>query len=304
VTLRLVFMGTPDFAVPTLDAVVAAGHEVVLVVGQPDRPAGRGQKMRSPPVIERARALGLEVAQPKSVRAGPFPERFASLAPDASLVVAYGRILPAALLAVPRYGCVNVHASLLPRWRGAAPIQAAVLAGDAETGVCTQRMAEGLDTGPLYRSLATPIAAHETAGELHDRLAALGAAVAVATLDQLPGLEPTPQDDALATFAPKIGREDGRVDWSQPVLQVDRRVRAMTPWPGAWVPMPLGPLKVRLGRPTAGSGPAGQILGVSPLVVACGEGAYELVEVQAPGRRPVSGADFAKGSRLVLGARF
>jgi methionyl-tRNA formyltransferase len=297
--MRIVFMGTPEFAVPTLDALVAAGHEVLLVVAQPDRPAGRGQQLRSPPVAERARALGLPLAQPKGVRSGPFPARFAALAPDVAVVIAYGRILPAALLAVPRHGCVNVHASLLPRWRGAAPIQHAILAGDAVTGVCTQRMEEGLDTGPVYVLRETTIGARETAGQLHDRLAALSAEVAVETLAGLEGRVPVPQDEARATWAPLVSKDDGRIDWSRPAAELDRRVRAMTPWPGGFVAAEGGPIKLLEVRPSAGEGAPGTVLSVRPLVVAAGSGALELVTVQAPGRRPVSGAEFANGARLV-----
>lgn len=294
--MRIVFMGTPDFAVPTLDALVDAGHEVALVVAQPDKPAGRGQQLRSPPVALRARALGLPLAQPKALRSGPFPERFAAVRPDVAVVVAYGRILPPALLAVPAQGCVNVHASLLPRWRGAAPIQAALLAGDPVTGVCTQRMEEGLDTGPVYLCRETPIGPRETAGELHDRLARLSAEVAVATLREWPA--PTPQDEARATWAPLVSKEDGRVDLARPAVEVDRRVRAMTPWPGGWLDTPQGPFKLLDVRPCAGSGAPGTVLSVRPLVVACGEGALELVTVQPAGRRAVGGSDHANGARL------
>ena len=299
--MRVVFFGTPEFAVPTLDALVAAGHEVVLVVAQPDRPAGRGQKLAPPPVAARAAVLGLPLAQPTKIRSGEFPAQVKALGADVAVVLAYGRILTRELLDAPRLGCVNVHASLLPRWRGAAPIQAAILAGDAETGVCTQQMQEGLDTGPVLRAIRTAIGRHETAGALHDRLMSLSAEVAVATLADLEHASPVAQDDALATWAPKIGREDGLVDWARPADDLDRRVRAMTPWPGGYVPWDGGPLKLIEVRPVAGAGRPGQILGTSPLVVACGEGALELRTVQAPGRRPVSGADFANGAHLAVG---
>lgn len=301
--MRVAFLGTPDFAVPTLDALVAAGHDVVLVVAQPDRPAGRGNKLTSPPVAERARALGLPLAQPKALKSGPFPDRFCDLDLDVAVVIAYGRILPPRLLQAPRHGCVNVHASLLPRWRGAAPIQAAVLAGDPITGVCTQRMEEGLDTGPVWLEVRTPIGPHETAGELHDRLSVLSARVAVDTLAGLTTLVPTPQDESRATWAAKIDKDHGRVDWDRPAVELDRQVRAMTPWPGGWVPWGDGPLKLKLVRPAAGDGPPGTVLSTTPLIVACGEGALELVEVQAPGRKPVSGADLANGLRLRAGQR-
>ena len=301
--MRVAFLGTPDFAVPTLEALVAAGHEVVLVVAQPDKPVGRGQHIASPPTIERARALGLATAQPKAIRSGPFPERLAALAPDVAVVIAYGRILTPALLAIPTRGCVNVHASLLPRWRGAAPIQAAILAGDAETGVCTQRMAEGLDTGDVYLERRTPIGARETAGELHDRLAAMSAEIAVATLAGIASLVPTAQDETAATWAPKLDKEMGRLDWHEPAAALDRRIRAMTPWPGGFVARPEGPLKVFDATPSDGDGEPGTILSVKPLRIACGAGALTLDRVQAAGRRPVSGSDYANGARLTIGDR-
>jgi methionyl-tRNA formyltransferase len=302
--MRIVFMGTPEFAVPSLEALLAAGHEVVLVVAQPDRPAGRGQQLRSPPVAERARALGLPLAQPKGVRSGPFPERLAALAPDVAVVIAYGRILPPALLAIPKHGCVNVHASLLPRWRGAAPIQHAILAGDPVTGVCTQRMEEGLDTGPVYVCRETPVGPRETAGQLHDRLSALSALVAVETLEGLPARVPVPQDPARATWAPLVSKDDGRIDWRRPAAELDRRVRAMTPWPGGFVAGPDGPVKLLEVRPAPVEGPPGTVLSIRPLVVAAGTGALELLTVQAPGRRAVTGAEFANGARLGPGDRF
>jgi methionyl-tRNA formyltransferase len=299
--MRVIFMGTPDFAVPTLDALVNAGHEVVLVVAQPDRPAGRGNKLRPPPVAVRARELGLPLAQPKALRSGPFPERYLGLEADVGVVIAYGRILPERLLDAPRHGCVNLHASLLPRWRGAAPIQHAILAGDATTGVCAQRMEPSLDTGPVYVRREIPIAPRETAGTLHDKLAALSAEVAVETLAGQPASTPVPQDEAGVTWAAKIEKEHGRLDLSAAAADCDRRVRAMTPWPGGWLPWDGGPLKLLEVRPTDGRGAPGTVLSAAPLVVACGSGALELVTVQAPGRKPVSGSDFANGLRLSAG---
>jgi len=301
--MRLIFMGTPDFAVPTLDAVVQAGHEVVLVVAQPARPAGRGKKLRQPPVARRAEALGLPLAQPRALRRGPFPERYVGLEADAALVIAYGRILPERLLNAPAHGCINVHASLLPRWRGAAPIQAALLAGDEQTGVCTQQMEPSLDTGPVYDREELAIAPRETAGSLHDKLAAAAARVAVATLADLGERAPVPQEGEV-TWAPKIDKGMGEIDLGAPAEAIDRRVRAMTPWPGGWLPWGDGPLKLKEVRPTDGDGVPGEVLSVDPLVVAAGEGAVELVRVQAPGRRAVSGADFARGRRLSEGDAF
>lgn len=297
----MAFLGTPEFAVPTLDAIVAAGHQVVLVVAQPDRPSGRGQHLTPPPVAARAVALGLPLAQPEKLKTGDFPALWAGLDLDVAVVIAYGRILPKAMLDAPRAGCVNVHASLLPRWRGAAPIQAAVRAGDAITGVCTQRMAEGLDVGPVYLERHTPIGPHETAGELHDRLSLLSAEIAVATLEGLGTLVPVPQDEGRATWASKIAKEDGIVDWSAAAVDIDRQVRAFTPWPGGQAPSSVGMIKLLKVHPVAGSGAPGTILALSPLTVACGEGALVLDLIVAPGKKAVSGTDYANGARLAAG---
>lgn len=299
-------MGTPDFAVPTLDALVAAGHEIVLVVAQPDRPAGRGNQLRAPPVAVRAKALGLPLAQPRAIKRGPFPERYASVGADVSVVIAYGRILTDHLLNAPRLGCINVHASLLPRWRGAAPIQHAILAGDAITGVCTQQMEPDLDTGPIYVERRTPIAPTDTSAVLHDRLSALAADAAVATLDALaqePPAVPTPQPDEGITWAPKIEKADGRIDLSRPAEECDRRVRAMTPWPGGFLPHGDQALKLKEVALAEGGGAPGEVLSIDPLVLACGNGALRLVKVQAPGRSPVDGRAFANGARLRPGDR-
>lgn len=299
--MRVIFMGTPEFAVPTLDAIVQAGHEVVLVVAQPDKPAGRGKKLTSPPVASRAKELGLPLAQPRALRRGPFPERFVGLQADVAVVLAYGRILPQRLLDAPAYGCVNVHASLLPRWRGAAPIQWAILGGDAETGVCTQQMELDLDTGPVFVSKRIPIDPEETAGTLHDKLMGLSAECALETLAGLGTIEPVPQPDEGITWTTKIDRSMGQVDWDKPAVEIHRQVRAMSPWPGGWIPWKKGPLKLKKVVLAEGSGAPGQILSTRPLVVACAEGAVELVEVQAPGKRPVSAEDFANGAHLQVG---
>lgn len=299
--MQVVFYGTPEFAVPTLDALVAAGHTIVLVVAQPDRPAGRGNRMTAPPVAARATALGLPLAQPKAVKSGPFPERIAALGADVAVVVAYGRILTRTLLDAPRYGCINVHASLLPRWRGAAPIQHAILAGDTKTGVCTQQMEEGLDVGPLYRCIETPIGPRETAGELHDRLSRMAATVATETLAMLPAT-PTPQATEGATYAAKIDKEHGSLSLDLPAEEIDRRVRAYTPWPGGFLPTPAGSLKLIEVEPTAAPQAApGTVLSLDPLVVATGSGAIAIAKIQAPGRKPVSGRDYANGFHLAVG---
>jgi methionyl-tRNA formyltransferase len=299
--LRVIFMGTPDFAVPALDAIVDAGHEVVLVVAQPSRPAGRGNQLRAPPVAQRAEALGLPLFQPKAVRSGPFPELFVSLNADVAVVIAYGRILPDRLLNAPKHGCINVHASLLPRWRGAAPIQASVLAGDPISGVCTQQMEADLDTGPVFDRVEIPLDPRETAGSLHDKLSELAAQITVQTLSDLGQRSPVPQAGEIS-WAPKLDKEMGRVDWAHDAEAIDRQVRAMSPWPGGWMPWDKGPLKLLALTPAPGSGAPGTVLSTDPLVVAAGRGALCLDTVQAPGKKPVSGADFARGQHLVVGA--
>ncbi len=302
--MRVIFMGTPDFAVPSLDAIVEAGHEVVLVVAQPSRPAGRGKKLRMPPVAVRAEELGLPLLQPKAMKSGPFPEAYVALEADVAVVIAYGRILPERLLESPTHGCINVHASLLPRWRGAAPIQASVLAGDPTTGVCTQQMEADLDTGPVYDRIEIPMDPRETAGTLHDKLAPLAADCVVNTLSDLGQRTPVPQAGQIS-WAGKIDKAMGKVDWGQPAEAIDRQVRGLTPWPGGWMDWDKGPLKLKDVRPSDvdvpdGTAP-GTVLSTDPLVVATGDGAMHLTTVQAPGRKPVSGSDFARGQHLAEG---
>ncbi len=299
--MRLIFAGTPEFAVPHLEALVEAGHDVALVVSRPDKPVGRGKRMTSPPVVVRARELGLDVAQPRAIKRGPFPERFAAVEADVAVVVAYGRILTEHYLEGPRYGCVNVHGSLLPRWRGAAPIQAAVLAGDTLSGVCTQRMTLGLDEGDVYLAESVPLDERETAGSLYGRLMELGPRVLLETLADIENRVPVPQHPDEATYCGLIEKSDGELDLSQSAVDVDRRIRAMTPWPGGFVSGEAGNLKVLLAEPVPGDGEAGTLLSVDPLVVACGEGALRLDEVQVPGRRRVDGASYANGQRLNVG---
>ncbi|MFK7929353.1 MAG: methionyl-tRNA formyltransferase [Myxococcota bacterium] len=300
--MRVIFMGTPDFAVPTLQALVDAGHEVVLVVAQPDRRSGRGKKLVSPPTIQRARELGLPTSQPRAIRAGSFPARVQGLQADVAVVIAYGRILTQELLDAPRFGCVNVHASLLPRWRGAAPIQASILAGDPTTGVCTQRMVAGLDEGDLYLCLETPIGERESAGELHDRLSELSAQAAVQTLERLGEHEPMPQEGE-PTYVGKIDRADGELDWTRSAAELDRKIRAYSPWPGGWVAWAKGPLKVLRAHPVKGSGEPGTVLATQPdLIIATGDGGLALDQVRAPGRKAVAGRDLANGLHLAPGA--
>jgi len=297
-------MGTPDFAVPTLDALVAAGHEVIAVVAQPDRPKGRGQKMVSPPTIERARELGIETKQPRAVRRGPFVEWMTSADADVAIVVAYGRILIPALLEAPRHGCINVHASLLPKYRGAAPINWAVVNGDDVSGVATMQMAEGLDTGDVLLSASTVIDDEETAGDLHDRLSQMGAELAVATLAQFDDLTPIPQDHSAHTLAPLISRSDARVDWNGTAQEVHNLVRGFNPWPTAWTTLGSDRLKVHRTRIAVEQGPAGTVIEAGPrLVVATDQGAVVLEEIQLPGKRVQSGRDLINSGRVSLGMK-
>jgi len=303
--LRLAFMGTPEFAVPSLTALAAAGHEIACVYSQPPRPAGRGHKDRASPVAQLAEARGWPVRTPASLKAAETQAAFAALNLDAAAVVAYGLILPKAVLDAPRRGCLNLHASLLPRWRGAAPIQRAILAGDAETGVTVMQMAEGLDSGPILLQQSVPIGPATTAAALHDELAALGAHLLVAAFDGLAAgtLVGRPQDESAACYAGKLTRAEGRLDWRRPAAELARQVRALAPWPGAFAQLPGGGrLKVLRAEAVVGaSAKPGELLD-DRLTVACGAGALRLLEVQKAGRALVSGEAFLRGARLVLGA--
>lgn len=276
--MRVIFMGTPEFSVPALDA-VAAEHEVVCVYSQPPRPAGRGQKLRPSPVHQRAEALGLSVRHPERLKDQVEP--FAALQADVAVVVAYGLILPQPVLDAPRFGCLNIHASLLPRWRGAAPIHRAVMAGDAETGVCIMQMEAGLDTGPVLLREAIGIGPAETTGDLHDRLAALGGRLIGRALAGLP-MAAEPQPDAGVSYAHKIDKAEARVDWSRPAAEVARHINGLSPFPGAWCQAGGARLKLLRAEVTQGVGAPGQVLG--GLKIACGEGAVRVVEAQRPGK--------------------
>jgi methionyl-tRNA formyltransferase len=307
--IRVVFMGTPDFAVPSLQILVEKYH-VVGVVTQPDRPAGRGRRLQPPPVKVVAEAAGIPVYQPASLRREEAAVPLREWQPDLIVVAAYGQILRPHVLNLPPHGCLNVHASLLPRWRGASPIQHAILAGDAETGVSLMKMDAGMDTGPVYVQEKLAIAPDDTAATLHDRLALLGGQLLGTHLDAiLDGrLPPTPQDDGQATYAPLIKKEDGRLDWHEPTAQLARRVRAMTPWPGAFTTWQGKILKIVEARAIEPAGlPVGQpgeVVGShETAVVLTGEGGLQLQQVQLEGKRPVAMAEFLRGRPDFIGSR-
>jgi methionyl-tRNA formyltransferase len=296
--MRLAFMGTPDFAVPALRALHAAGHELAAVYTQPPRRAGRGQSMASCPVQVAAEALGLPVRHPVSLKRDPAAQaEFASLGLDAAVVAAYGLILPQAMLDAPRRGCLNIHASLLPRWRGAAPIQAALLAGDAETGVTIMQMDAGLDTGAMLLTGSVPIGPRTTATELQGALATMGARLVLRALAESP--RPRPQPAEGSTYAPKLSRADSALDWSRPAAELDRRVRGLNPWPGTLCLLYGEALKVLEAEPAPGDGEPGTVL--DGLTIACGTGALRLVRVQRPGRGPVTAEAFLRGTPVPAG---
>ena len=293
--MRIVFMGTPEFSVPILQA-LAAQHEIVAVYSQPPRPAGRGKAERKSPVQQCAEALGLPVRHPVSLRTQSAAEDFAQLQCDVAVVVAYGLILPPSILQAPKRGCLNIHASLLPRWRGAAPIHRAILAGDAETGICIMQMDEGLDTGAVLQRQATPIRAEETTADLHDRLSTMGADLILQALDRLPDLPLQPQSAEGVTYAAKIDKAEARIDWTLPADQVDRQIRGLSPFPGAWTMVADERLKLLRSRLAQGAGAAGQVL--HGMTIACGSGAVEITEAQREGKRPASATDLLRGFAL------
>lgn len=307
--MRLAFMGTPDFSVPVLRALAGAGHEIACVYSQPPRPAGRGKKPRPSPVQDAAEAMGIEVRTPVSLRDPDAQAEFETLALDAAVVVAYGLILPRAVLDAPRLGCWNVHASLLPRWRGAAPIQRAVMAGDAETGVDVMRMEAGLDTGPVLAEARTPIGPQDTAGDLHDRLSAMGAALMVEALPRIAAGEPgIPQPEAGVEYAAKIDKAEARIDWTRPAETLDRLARGLAPFPGAWTELDGERIKILLTRPEprpAGTGTAapGTVLD-DALLVACGAGtALRITRMQRAGRAAQDAGAALRGRPVPAGAR-
>ncbi len=304
--LRLIFMGTPDFAVPALHALRAAGHEIKTVYCQPPKPAGRGHEIQKTPIHRAAEEMGLEVRTPKTLRDEAEQSHIKSLAPDAIIVAAYGLILPQAVLDIPRLGCFNIHGSLLPRWRGAAPIHRSLLAGDSETGITIMRMEAGLDTGPMLLKDSIPITSASTASSLHDALAEMGARLIVQALDLAAQgrLPETKQPEEGVTYAAKLTREDGAIDWTLPAAEIERQVRALNPWPGAFFKLGEETIKVLKAEPApqnAASPPASLL--DEDFTVACGAGALRLTLVQRAGKKPIDGASFLRGARLAKGER-
>jgi len=315
--VRIAFAGTPEFAAVALRALLAAGFDVPLVLTQPDRPAGRGQKLVASPVKQVALAHGIPVHQPEKLRDPATHAPLIEAAPDLLVVAAYGLILPQAVLDIPKHGCLNIHASLLPRWRGAAPIQRCLEAGDAETGVTIMQMEAGLDTGPMLLSETIKIGAGgtaetgapchmETAATLHDRLAALGGRLIVAALQRFDTLTALPQPEAGVTYASKIDKAEAAIDWRQPATVIERRIRAFDPFPGTTAQLGDATIKLWRARLSAGQGQAGEILEVTPagITVACGDGALQLVELQKPGGRRLASADFLHGFAVTAGLHF
>jgi methionyl-tRNA formyltransferase len=301
--MRLAFLGTPSFAVPTLERLVERGHQVLAAVTQPDRPKGRGQALAPPPVKEAALRLGVPVYQPERIKRPESVAYLRSLAPDAMVVVGYGQIIPQSIIDIPPLGILNVHASLLPQYRGAGPIQWAIVNGETTTGVTILQIDAGLDTGPMLLKAETEIGSDETAPELGRRLSVIGADLLVEALDALAAgrIVATPQDNSRATYAPILKKEDGRIDWRRSAAQIHNQVRGMQPWPGADSVFRGSALHIWRARPTDGGAthPPGTAVRTRPLLVACGEGSLELVEVQMEGRKRMSASDFVNGQRLV-----
>ena len=308
--MRIAFLGTPAFALPTLVAILAAGHQVVAVYTQPPRPAGRGMREQKSPVHRHALAVGLPIVTPASLRREAEQRAFAADQPDAAVVVAFGMILPKTILELPRYGCFNLHASALPRWRGAAPIQRAIMAGDTETAATIMHMDEGLDTGPICLQQRLAIEPDMTAGELHDRLAAGGAELMLEALRQLTAgrLICTPQPAQGATYASKIDNSECRIDFARPAREVHDHIRGLSPAPGGWLQLPVSRqgerIKVLRSRLANGAGAPGTVIGVTGgLTVACATDAVRILELQRPGKRPMPAEDFLRGFAVPLGTQ-
>lgn len=298
--LRLAFMGTPDFAVPALKALIASRHDVVAVYSQPPRPAGRGQKPRPSPVHRAAEAAGIPVRTPRSLKDEGELARWRALELDAAVVVAYGLLLPKAFLDAPRLGCLNIHASLLPRWRGAAPIHRAIMAGDAETGVSIMQVAEGLDTGPILAMWPLMITPDSTTADLHDALAEMGGRLVVDVLDRLTEgrIVPRPQAEDGITYAAKIDKAEARIDWTRPAVEIDRQVRGLFPFPGAWFMLDGVRVKVLAGEIVDAGGPPGHILNRDTLTIACGDRAYRPTRLQREGKAAMEASAFLRGTRI------
>ena len=303
--MRIVYAGTPPFAVPALQALQAAGHDIPLVLTQPDRPAGRGLKLTPSAVAQAAAALGLRVEKPKTLRTPEAQQLIRDAAPDAMVVAAYGLILPPEVLEIPPAGCINIHASLLPRWRGAAPIHRAILAGDARTGVAIMQMDAGLDTGAVLLEKPVAIAPEATTGSLTNEHAQLGAQAIVEALDRLLALAPRAQDEAGSTYAAKVTREEARIDWAEPAEAIARRVRAFDPQPGAEARLEGEVVKIWRAHPVAGQGTPGEVLRVDAegIVVACGRGALRVEILQRAGGRRLPAGEFVRGHALAAGSR-
>ncbi|TKZ21068.1 methionyl-tRNA formyltransferase [Shimia litoralis] len=300
--MKLVFMGTPAFSVPVLDALVQAGHEIAAVYCQPPRPAGRGKKDRPTPVHARALELGLDVRHPVSLKGAQEQAEFDALGADIAVVVAYGLILPQAILDAPTRGCLNIHASLLPRWRGAAPIHRAIMAGDAKTGICIMQMEAGLDTGPVLLCEDTDIAPTETTDALHDRLSVMGAQAIVTALGQLDALVAVSQPDAGVTYAHKIDKSEARIDWTASAVEVDRQIRGLSAFPGAWCEINGQRVKILASRIAQSAGPAGMVLD-DTLTVGCAEGAVQLLRLQKAGKGAQDAEVFLRGFPVAQGTQ-
>ncbi len=303
--MRLSFMGTPDFSVPALQALIEAGHEIVAVYTQPPRPAGRGYKLKNSPVHEAAVSAGIEVRTPKSLRTTESIEAFIALGLDCAVVAAYGLILPEAILRAPRYGCINIHASLLPRWRGAAPIQRAIMAGDSETGIVTMAMDAGLDTGPMLLREVAPITPQTNGGSLHDQLAEIGARIIGPTLTGIEAgsLILTPQPSLGVTYAHKLTREDCWIDWKRSAVEIERQVRALSPFPKAWTSFGGEEFKVGASQLEARQGNPGELLD-DKLLVGTGKGAIRVQALQRPGKAMMDAASFLRGYPMPAGGSF
>jgi len=304
--MRIVFMGTPDFAVPSLQALIDAGHDVCAVYTQPDKPQGRKQILTAPPVKTLALEHDIPVFQPNTLKNEDEQARLRELAPEVIIVVAYGKLLPKAVLDIPPHGCINVHGSLLPRWRGAAPIQWAVIAGDEMAGVTTMQMAEGLDTGDMLLTYETKVGEKETAGELFDRLAQSGAELLTQTLVKLDEITPRPQDDAQSCYAHMLDKQMAVIDWSKSAHEIDCLIRGLNPWPIALTTLSGERLKVFAVEKAAGNGEPGTVLEADPkkgLTVACGEGALKLIEIQLVGGKRMKATDFLRGHVIEVGTK-